>query len=113
VLIAGLSLRQLGATALVATVAFQTPLAPQQLPIFRGGTNIVPLTVSVVDKQGKPVTDLTQADFTVYENGVRQNIRSFFSQSLTPQATVIEPGIVPEFLDRAWPWPDPGARKGH
>ena len=37
----------------------------QQVPVFRGGTTVVPLTVTVVDGKGAPVKDLTAADFTV------------------------------------------------
>ena len=41
----------------------------------------MPVDVRVIDtKTGKPVTDLGQQDFTVFENGVRQEIRLFALQ---------------------------------
>lgn len=64
-------------------VAQQTP--PRQTPVFRGGITIVPLTVTVLGKNGKPVTDLTQSDFTVLEDNVKQEIRTFATTELKPQ----------------------------
>jgi VWFA-related protein len=66
------------------TLAAQTPppQAPQTPPpAFRGGTTLVPVDVRVLDRNGKPVTDLTQNDFTVLENGARQQIRHFSTQT--------------------------------
>jgi VWFA-related protein len=70
---------------LVVTHA-NTPQAPmtQQLPVFRGTTNVVPVDVRVLDKNGKPVTDLTRADFTVFENGVPQRLDYFQTEGLAP-----------------------------
>ena len=64
---------------LVVAVQQQTP------PVFRGGITIVPLTVTVLDKNGKPVTDLTQSDFTILEDGAKQEIKTFAAEALTPQ----------------------------
>src|SRR5688572_21857256 len=55
--------------------------AQTQQPI-RSGIVLVPLDVRVVDRDGNPVTDLTAADFTVYENGIRQEIAHFLPMSL-------------------------------
>jgi len=65
----------------------QTPPASsqQQLPpTFRTGVVIVPVDVRVLDRNGKPVTDLTQADFTVLEDGAPQEIRHFSARGLAP-----------------------------
>lgn len=40
-------------------------------------TNLVQLNVGVVDRQGRPVTNLSRNEFTVYEDDVRQPIVSF------------------------------------
>lgn len=48
--------------------------------------DLVPVTVHVVDKSGKPITDLKQSDFTITENGSPQQIRFFSSQDITPGA---------------------------
>jgi VWFA-related protein len=56
----------------------------QQRPSpIRSGIVLVPIDVRVVDANGEPVTDLTAADFTVYENGVRQEIAHFVPVSFS------------------------------
>jgi hypothetical protein len=52
--------------------------AQNQTPIpFRAGVVLVPVDVRVVDAEGKPVTDLTAADFTIFEDGIQQDIEQF------------------------------------
>src|SRR5687767_10989259 len=65
-----------GATFLAAG---QSPVAPQsQVPIFKGRLDIVRTEVDVIDNRtGAPVPGLTQKDFSVFENGARQEIASF------------------------------------
>ncbi|MEW5983595.1 MAG: VWA domain-containing protein [Acidobacteriota bacterium] len=59
----------------------QTPPAdqqkPQQPPVFRAGVNFVRVDVIVTDKDGNPVTDLTEADFEIVEDGASQAIELF------------------------------------
>jgi VWFA-related protein len=50
--------------------------APQQ-PTFRAGVNFVRVDVIVNDGKGEPVTNLTQADFEVLEDGRPQTIEQF------------------------------------
>lgn len=53
-------------------------VTPSQDPYkIRIGTAEVALDVVVRDKKGRPVIDLTAADFEVYEDGVRQQLDSF------------------------------------
>ena len=80
-----------GAVALVALLlagvavsAQSAPPSQQQAPTFRSGTTVVPLTVTVLDQKGQPVTDLQASDFTVYENRRQREIVNFFPQALTP-----------------------------
>jgi VWFA-related protein len=56
----------------------------QPPPVFRGRTVVVPLDVRVLDRDGRPVRDLTAADFTVVEDNVPQKIEYFAPQSLAP-----------------------------
>ncbi len=56
--------------------------APQ--PTFRTGVTIVPVDVRVLDRDGKPITDLKQSDFTVLEDGAAQDIRYFSARGLVP-----------------------------
>src|SRR6188508_2792355 len=62
-------------------VRAQVP-AQQQPPVFRGGTIVVPLTVTVTDEKGAPVKDLKASDFTVFENKKAREIVNFFPQEL-------------------------------
>jgi VWFA-related protein len=53
------------------------PAAAQDDEVIRTETSLVQLNIGVVDKQGRPVTSLTQKDFVVYEDGVKQSIQHF------------------------------------
>ncbi len=57
----------------------QAPSSPQsgQQPTFRAATEVVQLDVSVLDKDRKPIRDLTKTDFTVLEDGKPQAIVAF------------------------------------
>jgi len=62
------------------------PQAPAQIPgAFRSSITLVPLDVRVLDREGRAVMDLTQQDFTVLEDGVRQEIAHFSRMVLTPE----------------------------
>ena len=45
--------------------------------VIRTESSLVQLNIGVVDKQGRPITSLTQKDFVVYEDGVKQAIQHF------------------------------------
>src|SRR6185503_1459060 len=49
----------------------------QQPPTFRGRVDSISVDVSVTDKQGKPVTDLTVDDFEIREANKAQTIDTF------------------------------------
>jgi Ca-activated chloride channel family protein len=57
------------------------PSAPQQ-PAFRAGVDVVSLNVTATDRSARFVTDLSQEDFLVYEDGVLQDINYFARQQL-------------------------------
>ena len=83
----------LAAVAAVSVTAGQaTPPSAQQTPqpTFRTGVTIVPVDVRVLDRDGRPVTDLKQADFTVLEDGAPQEIRYFSARGLVPVAVTAE-----------------------
>lgn len=62
---------------------------PQQEETIRVGTSEVLLDAVVKDKKGRPVKDLTATDFEVFEDGVRQQIRSFRLVTLGSQASSV------------------------
>jgi VWFA-related protein len=49
----------------------------QEDPVETVNSNLVILNVGVADRKGQPITDLSQRDFAVYEDGARQSIVSF------------------------------------
>ena len=70
------------AVAPIVAVAFwicDTPARAQfpQIPQFRAGVTLVPVEVRVLDREGNPVSGLTQADFTVREDGRPHEISHF------------------------------------
>jgi len=62
--------------------ASSTPAVPSA-PLFRGGIDLVALSVVVTDTQERFVNGLTAADFAVFEDGVQQEV-SFFAASAVP-----------------------------
>lgn len=56
------------------TIAAQQPV---QLPTFRAAIDLVHFPVTVVDKQGKPITGLQADDFQITENGKKQALKYF------------------------------------
>jgi VWFA-related protein len=84
---------------LVALGAFaqqpQTQPPTQPPGTIRTRITMVPLDVRVLDRNGKPVTDLKLDDFTVTENRVPQAIKHFSVQSLTadPSAVTDTPAL--------------------
>ncbi len=55
----------------------------QAAPAAASGAGMVPVDVQVLDRNGKPVTGLTEADFTLLEDGAPQQIRYFSAIALT------------------------------
>lgn len=68
-------------------------LAWAQDPVFRSGANLVVETVTVKDKDGRPLTGLTAKDFELTEDGVPQEIRFLEFQKL--EAVPLAPAIPP------------------
>lgn len=60
-------------------------LGAQASQVFRGGTDLVLLSVAVQDPRGRLVPDLAREDFQVFEDGIRQTITNF-SRDVQPIA---------------------------
>jgi Ca-activated chloride channel family protein len=82
-----------GAASTVPVLRAQQP-APAPPPkdpggqVFRAGVDVVSLNITVVDGQGHYVTDLGQDDFSVFEDGAKQEI-TFFNRASLPIALSI------------------------
>ena len=63
----------------------QTPQTPANSQIFRAGVEVVSLNVTVTDPQGRYVTDVNQEEFSVFEDGARQEL-SYFNRTNLPIA---------------------------
>lgn len=95
--------------ALVCVCALGAGLLAQQAtptqqppPVFRAGTTLVPLTVTVLDKDGRPVSDLKQSDFSVFENGKPREVVSFFAQPMN--AGEVTPVTTSNSKEARQPW---------
>jgi VWFA-related protein len=84
-----LTLLLLGGLMSGAAVLGQTP----QAPVFRGGVTLVPVDVSVVDRDGKPVPGLTADDFEVKLDGHVQPVRAVAYEELGHPSAA--PGVGP------------------
>ncbi len=72
--------------AIAAFVVLASAAAPRaqqapadQRPTFRTAVDLVHFGVSVLDKQGRPVTGLTRDDFEILEQGKKQTLQYFSS----------------------------------
>ncbi len=69
-----------GAVAIALAMALSFPAAQdaqQPRPVFRAGTNVVRVDVTVTNRQGVPADGLSREDFEVLEDGAPQAIDSF------------------------------------
>src|SRR5258706_11713363 len=66
-----------GFFALAAIVAITTTTAAAQTPTFRTGIDLATFGVTVVDKKGEFLTDLTAEDFEIIEDGQKQAVKYF------------------------------------
>jgi VWFA-related protein len=62
--------------------------AQDEPDVLKVNTSLVQLNVGVVDRQGRPITNLSRADFAVYEDDVLQPITGF-EPTTTPFSLVL------------------------
>ncbi len=82
-----LRFRFLAVAILLCAAAILRPAAQQ--PVFRTGTEAVPLYVTVTDADRRLVGDLTRDDFEVFDNGARQDITVFSNEPLPVTVVVM------------------------
>ena len=74
-----------GALALMLAIApvsgqvdTQPPARQQPLATFKSGVDVVTVSVSVRDAEGKVIQNLTKSDFELIDSGYKREIRDFF-----------------------------------
>jgi len=65
----------------------QAPVPAPPGAVIRATTTLILIDAEVTDKSGKPVRDLTQSDFTLYEDGKEQKIAHFDYQDIEKMET--------------------------
>jgi Ca-activated chloride channel family protein len=74
--------------AAAVAAACALPLAAQQPPTFKAGTQVVSIFATVTDGQKRLVSDLTQDDFSVFDNEKPQPL-VYFDNSIHPINVVV------------------------
>ena len=73
----------------VAVVAFLfSSMASAFQPTFSSGIDLVHVSVTVLDRDGQPVTDLDAADFELLEDGELQQV-AYFARGLSSNSDVM------------------------
>src|SRR5262252_9087334 len=80
--------KQVLAASALASAAASTALVAQQPPMFKTGTQVVSLFVTVADAQKRLVPDLLQDEFQVFDNEKPQPI-VYFDNSVHPINVVV------------------------
>ena len=70
-------MKQPALVALAVAAALSVGGVARQVPVFRAGVDLVNLGVTVADKKGSLITNLTANDFEIYEDGKKQTLRYF------------------------------------
>ncbi len=83
-----------GFAALVAAIVLATGGILAQTPTFRSGVDLVNFGVTVVDKKGSLITNLTAEDFEVLEDGNRQTIIEFARGDAAASAPELHLGLL-------------------
>lgn len=65
---------------LAAATALLAQDAPRRPPGFRGGVDVVTVTATVIDGEGRLVTGLTREDFVVFDDSQEQVITQFTNE---------------------------------
>ena len=76
------------AAAMSTAPGAQQPQQPPTGPIFRAGTQVVSLFVTVADAQKRLVPDLTKDDFEIFDNEKPQTL-TYFDNSIHPITVIV------------------------
>jgi Ca-activated chloride channel homolog len=74
-------MKQTRLAVVLLALGLAAPLAPStidaQQPAFRSAIDVVSMNVTVTDSTNKYITDLTEKDFEVFEDGMKQDLTLF------------------------------------
>ena len=76
------------AAAVLVTLQAGSLESQEPQPLFRSGTELVDLYVTVTDRNGRLVPDLLRDDFTIFDDGEPQEI-ALFENSVRPITVVV------------------------
>jgi VWFA-related protein len=77
-----------GIVALVLTVSAIATVSQQEIPRFKSGVDVVQFTVTVLDKDRRPVTGLTASDFDVLVDSKPRTLAAFAAVTLAGESSV-------------------------
>ena len=77
------------ACLLILALGFAVLSLPQEQPVIRVNVRLVPLLVTVKDANGQLIGSLNKSDFTVTDNGVRQDIAVFERRTEQPLSVAV------------------------
>ena len=84
-------MRVFAALAIATTAA---ALVAAQQPVFRGGIDLASFGVTVTDRRGNYISDLTTDDFEIFEDGKRQTITFFARGDESETAPELHVGLL-------------------
>jgi VWFA-related protein len=83
-----------GVPAILGAVLAAPVLVASEQVVFRGGIDLVTLGVTVTDRKGQLVTDLTRQDFDIVEDGRTQQIEYFAPGGGAEELDRLQPGLM-------------------
>ena len=86
--------------AFVLTALVIVPVSQQEIPRFKSGVDVAQFTVTVLDKERRPISGLTAADFDVLVDGKPKPLAAFAAVTLPRESrstnTATIPGVAPD-----------------
>ena len=86
--------------SILSVILVLQPLLAQQKATFSATTNVVIVNVTVLDRNGRPIPNLTKDDFLLYEDGKLQKLQAVDFQNLKndvlPPPTEPQPAPEPQ-----------------
>jgi hypothetical protein len=77
------------ALLLYSFVVLSFSLYAQSLPLFRSDTNVVVVPVTVTDRSGRFVRDLTADEFEIVDGGARRPVLQFASERVPVSLAIL------------------------